>query len=512
MTSGMMKSKAMKISAIATAVVLTSILALPYLVNVDRFRPQVESSLSSSLKRDVHLGHMELSLLAGGARVEQISIADDPAFNKEAFLQAKSVRVGVSLWSLIFSRSLHVTSLTIEEPKMTAIKSANGKWNFASIGSAKKDSDGHDGNDDSDQDDDAPPATASMMSSSSSSSLSSMVLDRVKISNATVELGSGIHAAQKATLKNVNVDLKNVSLNSAITFSLSAAVGEGKLQIEGNAGPIQTSPASAKDDGDEDTDTNKDKGIAVHMKVNGNRVPLDSVEIFLPALGIVLPGGSTLRGGTVTAKLTIDGSIDHPVTSGNVEIAKAHLKGFDLGKQLSKIGAGSALEGSDLAIANLSTNLRVASNGTHISEFKGSFGGIGSITGDGEVNASNHLQFKMVAHVPSDGAVRFGLNHVGLKNVPNDVPFQVVGTTAAPIVIPELSGMAKNSAKVAATAVAANAAKNAMKKPASNNKQAAPAQTASVKNGGFFHNLFHKKDKQGNAARSTQLASQNTKY
>jgi hypothetical protein len=504
MKSGVMKSSAMKISAIATAVVLTSILALPYLVNVDRFRPQVESSLSSSLKRDVHLGHMELSLLAGGARVEQISIADDPAFNKEAFLQAKSVGVGVSLWSLIFSRSLHVTSLTIEEPKMTAIKSANGKWNFASIGSAKKDGDGHDGDDDSDQDDN-PPATASVMSSSSS--LSSMVLDRIKISNATVELGSGAHALQKATLKNVNVDLKNVSLNSAIAFSLSAAAGEGKLQIEGNAGPIQTSPANAKDDGDEDTDTNKDKGIAVHMKVNGNRVPLDSVEIFLPALGIVLPGGSTLRGGTVTAKLTINGSIDHPVTSGNVEIAKAHLKGFDLGKQLSKIGAGSALEGSDLAIANLSTNLRVASNGTRISEFKGNFGGIGSITGDGEVNASNHLQFKMVAHVPSDGAVRFGLNHVGLKNVPNDVPFQVVGTTAAPIVIPELSGMAKNSAK----SVASNAAKGAIKKAAANNTQTAP-QSASAKKGGFFHNLFHHKDKQGNAASSTQLASQNTKY
>jgi hypothetical protein len=504
MTSGVMKSKAMKISAIVTAVVLTFILALPYVVNIDRFRPQVESSLSSSLKRDVHLGHMELSLLAGGARVEQISIADDPAFNKEAFLQAKSVGVGVSLWSLIFSRSLHVTSLTIEEPKMTAIKSANGKWNFASIGSAKKDSDGHDGNDDSDQDDD-PPATASVMSSSSS--LSSMVLDRIKISNATVELGSGAHALQKATLKNVNVDLKNVSLNSAIAFSLSAAAGEGKLQIEGNAGPIQTSHANAKDDGDEDTDTNKDKGIAVHMKVNGNRVPLDSVEIFLPALGIVLPGGSTLRGGTVTAKLTIDGSIDHPVTSGNVEIAKAHLKGFDLGKQLSKIGAGSALEGSDLTIANLSTNLHVAVKGTRISEFKGSFGGIGSITGDGEVNASNHLQFKMVAHVPSDGAVRFGLNHVGLKNVPNDVPFQVVGTTAAPIVIPELSGMAKNSAK----SVASNAAKGAIKKAAANNTQTAP-QSASAKKGGFFHNLFHKKDKQGNAASSTQLASQNTKY
>jgi hypothetical protein len=483
-----MKSTAMKITATVTAVVLASILALPYLVNLDRFRPQLESSLASSLKREVHLGHMELSLLAGGARVEQISIADDPAFNKESFLQAKSLGVGVSLLSLIFSRSLHITSLTIEEPKMTAIKSANGKWNFASIGNAPKNQD-----DDSD-DEDAETSTASI-----TSSMSSVVLDRIKISNATIELGSGPHASQKATLKNVDVDLKNVSLDSAITFSLSAAAGDGKLRIEGNAGPINT----AKDD-------DHSKGIAVHMKVNGNRIPLDSVEVFLPTLGIVLPGGSTLRGGTVTAKLAINGSIDHPVTSGSVEIAKAHLKGFDLGSQLSKIGASSALEGSDLAIANLSTHLRVAQDGTHITGFKGTFGGIGSVIGDGSVNASNHLQFKMVAHVPSDGAVRFGLNHIGLKNIPNDVPFQVVGTTSAPIVIPDLSWMGKNSAKSAATTVASNAAKSAIKKVAANNVQTVSAQN--TKKGGFFHNLFHHNDKHGNAASSTQLASQNTKY
>jgi len=483
-----MKSKAMKITATATAIVFASILVLPYLLNIDRFRPQLESSFASTLKREVHLGHMELSLLVGGARVEQIFIADDPAFNKGSFLQAKSLGVGVSLLSLIFSRTLHVTSLTIEEPKMTAIKSANGKWNFASIGGVK-----------SDEGDPGDGTESEASTTSTTSSMASVVLDHVKISNATIELSSGPHAGQKATLKNVDVDLKNVSLDSAITFSLSAAAGEGKLQIEGNAGPL-----NAKDD--------DSKGIAVHMKVNSTRVPLDSVEVFLPALGIVLPGGSTLRGGTVTAKLAIDGSIDHPVTSGSVEIAKAHLKGFDLGSQLSKIGAGSALEGSDLAIANLSTHLRVATDGTHITEFKGTFGGIGSVTGDGSVSASNHLQFKMVAHVPSDGAVRFGLNHIGLKNMPNDVPFQVVGTTSAPIVIPDLSGMAKSSVKAAATSVASSAAKNVMKKATASNSQTVSAQNANTKKGGFFHNLFHHKDKKGNAAGSTQLASQNSKY
>lgn len=484
-----MKSKATKITATATAAVLTSVLALPYLVNIDRFRPQLEASLASSLKREVHLGHMELSLLAGGARIEEISIADDPAFNKGSFLRAKSLGVGVSLLSLIFSRSLHITSLTIDEPKLMAIKSPEGKWNFASLGSAKSDENGDDGGDASEA------LVDTSSSSSSSSSMSSVVLDHIKISNATIELGSGPHGSQRATLRNVEIDLKNVSLNSAITFSLSAAAGEGKLQIEGNAGPIRRS-----EDADEKTD--------VHMKINGNRIPLDSVEVFLPALGIALPGGSTLHGGTVTAKLSLDGPIDHPTTAGSVEIAKAHLKGFDLGSKLSKVGAGAAGgSGPDLFIANLSTQLRVAPDGTHVSKFNGQFVGIGSITGEGEVSAKNNLQFKMVAHVPSNGAVRFGLNHVGLNNMPSDVPFQVVGTTSMPIVIPDLSGMEKNSAK----AVAANAGKSAMNKMTANSASTS-AQAAGGKKGGFFHSLFHHKDKQGNAAGSTQLASQNTKY
>lgn len=464
--------KAMKISAITAAVLATATVALPFLIDVDGFRPQLESTLGSTLRREVHLGHMELSLLAGGARVEKISIADDLAFSKDAFLEAKSVGVGVSLFSLIFSRTLHVTSLTIEEPKMIAIKSAQGRWNFASIGSAKS----------SQQDTEASMA-------STSSAMSSVVLDHLKITNATIELGSGSHADQRATLKNVEVDLKNVSLESAMTFSLTAAAGEGKLKIEGNVGPIK-----------ESTDSDEKPAI-VHMKIDGSRVPLDSVKIFLPALGIVLPGGSTLRGGTVNAKLALDGPIDRLTTSGNVEIAKAHLKGFDLSSKLSGLGSGASAV-SDLAILNLSTRLRVSPEGTHVSGFNGQFAGIGGITGDGDVNASNHLQFKMVAHVPRDGALRFGMDHLGLKNVSNDIPFQVVGTTAMPIVIPEMSGLAKNSAKVAA----ASAGKSAMKKLAASN--AATPQAANAKKSGFFHNLFHHKDKNS----GTQLASQNTKF
>jgi len=588
-----MKSKGMKVTALVAAVLFLAILALPYVVDVDRFRPQLEASLQSSLGRDVHIGHMQLSLLAGGARVDQISVAEDPAFNNGNFLQAKSLGVGVSFLSLIFSRSFHVTSLTLEDPQLSLIKSSAGKWNFSSIGSAT-----------SSADENVPAAQ------SSSPGMTSIVLDRLKISNATIEISSGPAGQAATALKNIDVDLKNVSFDSAMSFVLAAHTDAGKLEIKGEAGPMNhenpgqtpfhatitarkadlaqiaslgsssavggmltldgtvtsdgstihsegkasadklrlvhgAQPASQTIGLDYETDyvvsqrtgvlrnseihagqsvarlsgtyDARGKALVVHMKIAGNQLPLDSVEGVLPALGVVLPGGSKLRGGTVDANLSLDGPADRVVTSGSAQIANAHLAGFDLGSKLSALPGLSGLKGnSDLMIVTLGTHLHIAPEGTHIAGLNGQFAGIGSVTGDGDVTASNQLNFHMVAHVASDGAVRFGLNHVGLRNLPNDIPFQVVGTTSVPVIIPDLSGMAKSTGKAAAKEVAKNAAKSAVQKIAGNtpkNAPATPAQAANnSKKAGFFHNLFHRKDKNTNAAGDTQLAAKKTKF
>jgi AsmA protein len=589
-----MKSKGMKVTAIVSAVVFLGILALPYVVDVDRFRPQLEASLQSSLGREVHIGHMELSLLAGGARVDQISIAEDPAFNNGNFLQAKSLGVGVSFLSLIFSRSFHVTSLTLDDPQVSLIKSAEGKWNFASIGSSQASGD------------ETVPTTQS-----SSPTVKPVVLDRLKISNATIEI-SGQPGQPATALKNLDLDLKNVSFDSAMSFVLSAHTEAGKLEIKGEAGPLNhenptetpfhatitarranlaqiaylgsscalggllTLDAMAISDGSTihsegtasaeklrlvrggqpasqtiglnyETDyvvsqktgvlrsseihagnstarlsgsyDARGKRLAVHIKIAGNQLPLDSVEGVLPALGVVLPGGSKLRGGTVDASLSLDGPADRFVTSGSAQINNAHLAGFDLGSKLSALPGLSGLKGNtDLSIVTLGTHLRIGPEGTHISGLNGQFTGIGSISGDGDVSASNQLNFHMVAHVASDGALRFGLNHVGLRNLPSDIPFQVVGTTSIPVIIPDLSGMAKSTGKAAAKEVAKSAAKSAMQKiagkspkDASKNGPATPVEAANNKKGGFFHNLFHRKDK-NNGTGGTQLASKKTKY
>ena len=120
------------------AVLLLGLVILPFVVNVNQFRPQIEAAADSALNRKVMIGNIRLSVLSGGVSVEDISVSDDPAFGNGPFLTAKSVNVSVELMPLIFSRALHVTGLTINEPKVTLIRSSSGTWNFSALGAAEQ--------------------------------------------------------------------------------------------------------------------------------------------------------------------------------------------------------------------------------------------------------------------------------------------------------------------------------------------------------------------------------------
>ena len=126
--------KALKIIGIVILVILVALIALPFLINVNSFRPKLESELSTALGRDVKVGNLSLSILSGSVSAEDLSIADDPAYSKEPFIRAKSLKVGVEVMPLIFSKTLHVTDITLDKPEIALLRDASGKWNFSSLG------------------------------------------------------------------------------------------------------------------------------------------------------------------------------------------------------------------------------------------------------------------------------------------------------------------------------------------------------------------------------------------
>src|SRR5438552_881793 len=127
--------RALRWLAIVVALLLVIALVLPFLIDANQFRPRLEAALSEATGRDVKLGDLKLSIFSGGVTASDLSITDDPAFSKTPFIRAKSLKVGVELQPLIFSKKLNVTGIEIENPEIALIQSNTGTWNFASMGS-----------------------------------------------------------------------------------------------------------------------------------------------------------------------------------------------------------------------------------------------------------------------------------------------------------------------------------------------------------------------------------------
>ena len=126
--------RTLKIVGIVVAILIVILIALPFFINVNSFRPKLEATASEALGRQVKVGNLSLSILSGSVSADNISIAEDPAFGNTPFVTAKSLKVGVELMPLLTSKELRVTDITLEQPQITLLKTADGKWNFSSLG------------------------------------------------------------------------------------------------------------------------------------------------------------------------------------------------------------------------------------------------------------------------------------------------------------------------------------------------------------------------------------------
>ncbi len=181
--------------------------------------------------------------------------------------------------------------------------------------------------------------------------------------------------------------------------------------------------------------------MIVHMKLNGNNMPISELQALLPAFGVVLPPGAALQGGVASANLSLDGPIDHLVTTGPINVANTKLTGFNLGEKMKGIAALAGIStGSETVIQQLSSSLRVAPEGIQASNLNLILPQIGAITGNGTVGANNGLNFKMLAKLNNGGGLVGGLSQItSLGQSKGQLPFLIQGTTNNPVFLPDMA-------------------------------------------------------------------------
>ena len=476
-----MKKPSMVLAAVLIAVFFLVILVVPFFVNADTFRPTVESQLSSALGRNVTLGRLSFSLLAGSLVAEEIVISDDPSFSSVPFIQAKKLDVGVKVLPFLFHRQVEITKLSIDTPSIQLIQHVSGKWNFSSIGGS----------------------SASTPSGRQSAGTTNLTVGELKITNGSATVSSIPVTAKPFVYSDVNLTVKQFSFNKSFPFDLSAKLpANGTLKLTGDAGPISQTDASQTpfkagltlrefdpvaagviepskgismvddvdaqltSDGTNVSSTGKIKAsrlqlvprgspaqlpvtidysvsdnlntrkgsvsdIAIHtgsvaVHVNGGfqftpealkldlhlsapALPIDELERFLPVVGIRLPSGSSLQGGTLTANIAITGPATAATMTGPVEIDNTKLAGFDLGSKIQGLNAltGTAT-GTEIQV--LKANVNSSPQGTRISDIVGNLPQLGSATGEGTVAPSGAIDFNLNAKLNSSNVVGAAAN------------------------------------------------------------------------------------------------------
>ncbi len=499
-------------------VLLAITLALPFMVNVDRFRPEVEAQASSALGRQVSIGNLSLSILAGGVKAENISISEDPAYGNKPFLEARSLDVGVEMMPLLLSRTLHATAITLHAPEVRLVRGSGGRWNYSSLGAAEKRG-----------------RAAKNQPAPAASPGTDLSIDKLSIDDGRLVV---VRGGQERVYEDVEITVKHISPNSAMPFDFSAKTpGAGKLSAEGKIGPLDpndtaASPMEAKVEiehldlastgftqgmggvldfkGDLDSDgrniemqgkvraeklkvvasggpsrqpvnfdyataydvrrqsgsltkgdirvggttakltgnfDGRGEQLVAHMKLAGSNMPVNDIEGLLPALGVTLPSGSSLQGGTVSANLSLDGPLEHLVISGPVNVSNTRLAGFNLASKMAAISALSGMRGgSDTAIQTMSTNLRVAPDGIRAENINVVMPAMGTVTGGGTIGPSGGLNFRMMAQLNGGGGAAGALSQLTtLGHSRGQIPFLISGTTSNPVFVPDVAGAMTNS-------------------------------------------------------------------
>jgi AsmA protein len=272
---------------IIVGVLVVLLLIAPFLIPVNQFRPTIEEKASAALGRKVEVGNLSLSLIGGSLSAEDLSIGDDPKFSSLPFLKAKSLKVGVEILPLIFSKTLNVTGVTIDSPQVTLLHNAAGQWNYSSLGGSAAKS--------------AAKQVPAAKTSGSPNSSADLNIKKLELKDGSIIVGS-TKSEKRSTYDHVSVVASDVSMASKFPVTVTAELpGGGKFKLDGNVGPIDEADTAF---------------TPLDAKMTASSLNLATTGFLDPAAGL---------GGIVDLDSTLASQNGEAETKGNLKLSKALL-------------------------------------------------------------------------------------------------------------------------------------------------------------------------------------------
>jgi uncharacterized protein involved in outer membrane biogenesis len=209
--------------------ILVVLLLLPFFIDINSHRTEIQAQLQERLHRPVQLGTISMGFPLR-VQVQNVTIGEDPRFHTSVpFAQVGQMDISVKLLPLL-TKSVQVSSLTLNRPTIELIKDAAGVWNFASLGQGPAAPA-------------APPSPAQKPAAAAppQSSGGGFSLDELKIKDGQVAVTDLQQHQPRSIYDHIDLTLSDFTPGKPFSLDLEAHLpgkGNETLAISGKAGPI----------------------------------------------------------------------------------------------------------------------------------------------------------------------------------------------------------------------------------------------------------------------------------
>jgi len=225
---------------VIVVILVALLLALPHLIDVNKYRGQIQAQLQQRLNRPAQLGQMSLSVLPLRVEVNSVTIGEDPSYRSNVpFAQVGQLNVSVKLFPLL-SGNVEVNSLEMKQAKIELIRNAQGVWNFSTAGNAPAAAPAAKP---------APPSQPAKRSvQNAPSEQKQFTLGELKITDSQIAITDYQKRQSRAVYDHIDVSLKDYAPGQPFSIDATAHLpgsGAQTLRLSGDGGPVNNADFTA---------------------------------------------------------------------------------------------------------------------------------------------------------------------------------------------------------------------------------------------------------------------------
>jgi len=292
---------------IAGGIVVLIVVAIWLFADPNRYRDSIQAQMEKQLGRKVTLGQMSLGFLPLRFQVMNPVIAEDPRIRPEPpFVRAEKLDIRIGLLPLLRG-NIQVDSLDLQRPSVELVKTAQGAWNFSSVGAGA--------------------ATTPSTSTGGPASAAGFSLQRLAIRDGQIGITDLQQKGTRTGYDHIDLTVLDFSAGRPFSFDVGAQIpGEGtqEVRLKGTAGPVS------------------DKNVAdtpFHGTLNLNSVAIEGLMTFLDSKAFPRLKGKLSGQSEMTSE---SGSV---ASNGKIKIEQAKINDVDVGYPIGldyKLNAGIA--------------------------------------------------------------------------------------------------------------------------------------------------------------------------